>query len=265
MAIIGVLISRVNVGIELFITNLIYAPIAYLFVALSGLTVIKILQILQDPSNTRKLGLKEALAIFGAFFIVSIVLTVFNVVLSIFNILSIVYIVIIGILWVLMGLLAKKNIVKSEFIHVSIASLVFTLGIFYGAILNTLIIPLSVYFMFITALFLQLARELVKSFNKKDRGRGFITIKNDRERDKILKISLIFQGIAIIFFILILYSNITYAFLYLFVMLIGLIIISAAMLLTFKSIREKKDYLRTSLLLKYGILIELIAFLLVGS
>ena len=164
-----------------------------------------------------------------------------------------------------MGFLVKRNVVKSELIYVSIASSVFTLGIFYGALLNSLTIPSSIYFIFLTATFLQLAREFIKSYDKKERGGGYITINNDIERDKILKISLFFQGIAVIFFILILFSNITYAVLYLYVMIIGLIIIGFAMVLTYKSIREKKDYLRTSLLLKYGILIELIAFLLVGS
>jgi len=265
MAIIGVLISRVNVGIELFVANLIYAPIAYLFIALSGLTVIKILQILQAPSNTGKLNLKQALALFGAFFIIGIVLTVVNVVLYVFNIIIIIYIIIIGVLWVIMALLANKNIVKSEFIYVSLVSLVFTLGIIYGALLNTFSIPISIYFAFITATFLQSAREMVKSYDKKDRGGGFISITNEKERDLILRVSLGFQVISCIFLVMILFSNIAYPVLYLFMMLIGLFFIISAMILILKSMREKKDYLRMSWLLKYGILFELISFLVVGS
>jgi len=265
MTLIGVLISRVNVGIELFFTNLIYAPIAYVFIALSGLTVIKILQILQDASNTGRLNLKQALALFGAFFLVGIILTVVNVVLHVLNVIVIVYIIIIGVLWVLMGLLAYNNIIKSELIFVSIVSLVFTLGIFYGALLNTLIIPVSIYLAFITATFLQSAREMIKSYDKKDRGGGFITINDGKEREKILKVSLLFQALSSIFLVMILFSNIAYPVLYFFVMLISLIFISFAIILTLKSMREKRDYLRTSWLLKYGILFELIAFLVVGS
>ena len=265
MAIIGVLISRVNVGIEQFITNLIYAPIAYLFIALSGLAVIKILQILQDPSHNSKINLKQAIGLFGVLYVVGIVLTVVNVVLYSLNTFVIIYTIIIVVLWVSLGLFADKNIIKTEYVCVSIVSLVFTLGIIYGALLNTSIIPLSIYFIFLTASFLQSAREFVKSYDKKDRGGGFITINNEEEREKILKISLTFQVLSSIFFILPLFSTITYPILYLFVMIIGLIIIGSAMVLTLKSIKEKRDYLRTSWLLKMGILMELIAFFVVGS
>lgn len=265
MALIGVLISRVNVGIEQFITNLIFAPIAYLFIALSGLSVIKILQILQDPSNTGKLNLKQALILFWSFYIVGIVLTIINVVLYALNSVAIIFIIIIGVLWVVLCLLAYKNKINSEYVCVSIVSLVFTLGIIYGALLNTLIIPLSIYYILLTASFLQPARELIKSYDKKDRGRGFITINNAEEREKILKFSLVLQVLSSIFLVIILLSNIAYPVLYFVVMLIGLIIIGSAIILTLKSLREKRDYLRTSWLLKYGILIELIAFLVVGS
>jgi 4-hydroxybenzoate polyprenyltransferase len=265
MALIGVLISRVNVGVELFVTNLIYAPIAYLFIAFSGLTVIKILQILQTPSNTGKLSLKQALLLFGTFFIIGIVLTVINVVLYVFNIVVIIYVIIIGVLWVIIGLLAYKNVIKSEIIYLSLVCLVFTLGIIYGALLNASSIPMSIFFAFITATFLQAGREMVKSYDKKDRGGGFISIDNEKERDVILKVSLGFQALSSIFLVLILFSNIAYPVLYFFVMLICLIFICSGIILTLKSIKEKKDYMRTSWLLKYGILFEIFAFLVVGS
>jgi len=265
MAIIGVLISRVNIGIEQFITNLIFAPIAYLFIAISGLTVIKILQITQASTNNSKINLKQALALFGSIYVVGIVLTVVNVVLYSLNTFVIIYIVIIEVLWVSLGLLAYKNKINTAFACVTIVSLVFTLGIIYGALLNTLTIPLSIYFILITASFLQSAREFIKSYDKKNRGGGFITINNEEQRDKTLKLSLIFQILSSAFFIITAFSNIAYPVLYIFVMIIGLIFIGAAMVLTFKSIKEKRDYLRTSWLLKYGILMELIAFFVVGS
>lgn len=265
MALIGVLISRVNVGIEQFVTNLIFAPIAYIFIALSGLMVIKILNVLQDSSNNSKINLTQAIALFEVFYVIGIVLTVVNVVLFFLNTFVVIYIVIIEVFWISLGSLAYKNIINSEFACVSIVSLVFTLGIIYGALLNTLTIPLSIYFIFITASFLQSAREFVKSYDKKNRGGGFITMSNEEEREKILKFSLIFQVLSIVFFILPLFSSIAYPVLYFFVMIIGLIFIGSAMVLTLKSLREKQDYLRTSWLLKYGILLELIAFFVVGS
>ena len=265
MALIGVLISRVNVGIEQFVTNLIFAPIAYIFIALSGLMVIKILNVLQDSSNNSKINLTQAIALFEVFYVIGIVLTVVNVVLFFLNTFVVIYIVIIEVFWISLGSLAYKNIINSEFACVSIVSLVFTLGIIYGALLNTLTIPLSIYFIFITASFLQSAREFVKSYDKKNRGGGFITMSNEEEREKILKFSLIFQVLSIVFFILPLFSSIAYPVLYFFVMIIGLIFIGSAMVLTVKSLREKQDYLRTSWLLKYGILLELIAFFVVGS
>jgi hypothetical protein len=265
MAIIGVLISRVNIGIEQFLTNLIFAPIAYLFIAISGLTVIKILQVTQESTNNSKINLKQVLVLFGSIYVVGIVLTVVNVVLYSLNTFVIVFIVIIEALWVSLGFLAYKNKINNEFACVSIVSLVFTLGIIYGALLNMLIIPLSIYFILLTASFLQAAREFVKSYDKKNRGGGFITISNGEQREKNLKISLILQVLSCIFLILPIFSNIAYPALYLLVMIIGLIIVGFAAVFTIKSIIEKKDYLRTSWLLKYGILVELIAFLVIGS
>jgi len=269
MVLLGILNSRVGIGIETFINNLIYGPLAYFFLTLSGLIVIKMLQISNRETPNNRLNLRQGIILFGATFLIGFILaiinTVTNIVIYYFNILIILFYVIIGVLWLSLGYLASKRENITVVVNIAIISLTFSMGLIYGAILNTLTFPLYVYFFFFTASFLQPARELTKILGKEDRKKSSIVFARNYNRVNILKYSLFFQLAAIFFLILPIFTPLAYPILFLFLMVLGLIVIGIASILTLNSILGKMEFRKISSILKIGILIELITFLMLGS
>jgi hypothetical protein len=86
-----------------------------------------------------------------------------------------------------------------------------------------------------------------------------------RKQDLLLKISLVFDILAICFFLLPVFSISSYPLVYLVFMICGIIFISFAGLFTLESILEKKISYRISLILKIAILFQLMAFLISGG
>ncbi len=269
MVFIGILLSRKGISIEIFTTNVMFGPIAYLFLALSGIITIKILQIIENPSYDNRFSRNQAKILFGVIYLIGLTLAIINVIINstiyYLNILIIVFAVSLAILWTVLGYYAFKIKTNSDLIKMMITSLVFSLGILYGALLVSLLIPLFVYFFFLTASFLQLSRELVKDLPKRDQAEGMVIIKRGDDIYNSLKSSLILQFLAITFFILPVFTNIAYPLLYLLFMVVGVIIIGLASILTLKSLFERKFFNKIGVILKIGILIELIAFILISS
>jgi len=269
MVLFGIFNSRLGIGIEIFTINLIYGPLAYLFLALSGLTIIKLLQILNNPSYNGIFSKKRGLMIFGMLYLIGLILIVVNVIENMiiyyFNIGIIFFTICIGILWSFLGFYGFKRKIKIGYLNILIVSLIFSIGLIYGVFLNTLIIPIHIYFFFLSTLFLQLSRELMKGFNINDTSEGFIKLDCRLNQKKVLKISVLFQILAIIFFILPIYSNISYHILFLVLMISGIFFIGLAGILTLESILENKISHKIKPILKIGIFIELLSLLIIGS
>ncbi|NVM55254.1 MAG: hypothetical protein HWN66_16225 [Candidatus Helarchaeota archaeon] len=265
MVVIGVLNTAIGIGRATI--NLIYGPIAFFFLAISGLFVIEIVQTLEESSQNSSITVKPAkifrgMFVFGVMYIIGSTIAVYNLVINDLDFFIIYFVAAVGILWLSLGLYAVQGR-KNVLIENIVVSLAFTIGLLYGGVLNSPIIPIFIYFFFLTAFFLQLSRELVRGFNdgegEEDESPSEIT----DDDQKILKFSLIFQLFAIIFFVLpIIYVNVSISFLFIYPMIIGLIFISIACYLTFKSVLEKKCFTKISSLLKIGVVIEIIAFIL---
>ena len=250
MVAIGIWVT--GIGIGRLITNLIFGPLAFFFIASSGPIVFDTFQISEELSDRRSKMLK-GLVIFGAMYITGCSITIYNMVIYNLNPLVMVFVTIVGLVWFLLSYYVVQSN-KSNNMEDIMISLAFTLGIIYGALLNYYVIPIYVYFFFITAFFLQLSRELVKKFTN---------VENDENSNfKMLKYPLIFQIITIIFFVCPLVTTINNPTLYLYFMLLGLIFIGGATLLTIKSLLDMRKFKKIGVLLKIGILIELIAFTL---
>ena len=251
MVAIGLWIT--SVGIGRFTTNLFFGPLAFFFIAVSGPILFKTLQELEDP-NFDNLKFLKGLVIFGGMYITGCTITIYNVMVYNLDLFGIFLITIIGLIWFFLSYIAP-NLKNDEISEDLVISLAFTLGIIYGALLNQFYIPIYVYFFFLTALFLQLSRESIKRFNNLEREEANPAFEK-------LRLPLIFQTIAIIFFVLPLITTISNLILYLYLMLIGLIFIGLATFLTLKSLRDMRKFKKIGLLLRIGILIELLAFLL---
>jgi len=261
MVFIGILLTRIGIGVGRLTTNLIYGTLAFFFLAFSALVVIEIIRISEDPSYNSPITKKQAIVLFGVMNAIGLCLTVINVIVYYLSILSIVIAVSVGVLWLGLGLYAIKR-EKNDVIIKLIITLAFSVGIIYGATLNVLFIPVYVYSFFLTASFLQLSRENVKILNIGDRNKSPKLKMSSEERVKILKSSLILQLLAIVFLILPVFTNIMNPILYILPLVFGLIIIGLAAILTKKSISNQRDYKKLGFILKIGILVELIAFIL---
>ncbi len=111
--------------------------------------------------------------------------------------------------------------------------------------------------------FLQLSREIVKGCKdiESDKNKDFKTLLKTIGIEKSLKILLFFQILAILFFILPIFTNIINSMLFLFPMIFGSIVIGFALILTLISNLERRYFKTISILLKIGIFFEFVAFI----
>ena len=152
---------------------------------------------------------------------------------------------------------------KSGFPGNLIVSVSFSIGLIYGAVLNSLTIPLYIYYFFLTSFFLLLSREIVKGCEdiEGDKEEGVKTLAIKLGTKKAIKFSLIFEVLAIIFFILPIFTNIINPLLFLIFMIFGLAVVLTAIVLSLSKNLEEKNFKKISLLLKSAALLGLIAFI----
>ncbi|MFX0036368.1 MAG: hypothetical protein ACFE9I_12110 [Candidatus Hermodarchaeota archaeon] len=269
LVLFGIFNSRSGIGVEIFTINLIYGPLAYLFLAFSGIMVIKLLQIINNPSSESKISLKQAVLLSITLYFIGLILILVNVVINLtiyyLNIPIILLTIGIGIFWFFLGFYGFKNKKSIVTLNILIVVLIFSIGLIYGAFLNTLLIPIYLYFFFLLVFFLQLTREVTKGFIKGRKIEEFMNWEILYNQGKILKYSLGFEFLAIIFLIFSLVSNISYSVSFLFLMICGIFVISFAIIMTLESILEKKVIFRISTIIKIDILIILGAILILGS
>ncbi|MHA1264255.1 MAG: hypothetical protein ACTSRS_03390 [Candidatus Helarchaeota archaeon] len=264
MVILGVLNTRAGIGIGRLTTNLIYGPIAFVLFAISGILTIFISGEFIEGAyfQKRKKPVLEMLIIGGIIYIAGIGLTGYNLITYNLDIFVLFYGLIIGVIWLFLGFIAIKWKI-SEIISQLIISLAYTLGLFYGAFLNLTILPIYIYFFFITTFSLQFAREIIKSFKepRKEKNPSDSTeIRNQLTQTK-LKLALSSQISAIIFFILPIFTGLYNPVLYLYFLIGGVSCVSVGSWYTFKQLQHGQEYKRLSKMLQIGILLQLCALL----
>jgi len=138
----------------------------------------------------------------------------------------------------------------------------FSIGLVYGAYLNSSVIPPYILYFFITAFSLLVAREIIKGCEdiEGDKNQGVKTLAIKIGIKASRNISVIFALLAVAFFILPIFTNILNINLFIIFMVIGLIEVGYTIVLMFTSDLGKEDFKKISLLLKIGMLLGLIAF-----
>jgi 4-hydroxybenzoate polyprenyltransferase len=254
MVIIGVLTTRIGIGVGRLTTNLIFGTITYFLLAFSTHFLIKTLRSETEFAQNDRKSQKNARIIFGVLCGGGIGVAIIQATFENLGFSNIIVATSIGCIWLFLGHYADKKENK-DFITSLIISLTFTFGVIYGAALNAihiLSIPLFIFLFFFSASFLQLSREIVK-------GRiGF-----DYDEKNRLKIALVFQINAIIFLLLPFYSDLATLMLFIYPMIAGSIVMGIAAILTYKETKEKpvRNAKKIAKLLRVGILIEIIAFI----
>jgi len=264
--IIGLLNTRTGVLPEKLAINLILGIIAYVFIAGSGMVINDIYDIEIDKINRPQrpiprgsITLGQAKILFALYLIIGLIASIFNSALNILGILNIIIAAVFG----LIGWIYAKWGKKSGFLGNIIVSISFSIGLIYGAVLNSSIIPIYIYFFFFTSFFLLLSREVIKGCEdiEGDIQQGVKTLAIRIGIKKSKYFSMTFSMMAIVFFILTYFTPLINPFYFLILMVFGLADVGYVLILMLKKEQSKKNFKRISLFLKIGCFLGLIAFL----
>lgn len=264
--IIGLLNTRLDVTWERLIINIILGVFTYLLIAASGMVINDIYDIEIDKINRPErpiprgsITLKQAKLLFSLYLCCGIFLSFLNTIIFSLSLLNLILASFFGFI----GWVYAKWGKKSGFFGNLIVGISFSIGLVYGALLNSILIPPYILYFFITAFSLLVAREIIKGCEdiEGDKKQGVKTlaikigIKNSRN------FALIFSLIAITFFVLPLLTNILNRWLFVIFMILGLIEVIYTIVLMLISKLGSGDLKKISLYLKIGMFIGLLAFL----
>ena len=267
--VIGLLNTRRGIDPIILISNLILGVLAYFLIAGSGMVIndiydyksgIDIINRPERPLPSERLTVKQAIIIYSVTLSIGIIISIIHSVIFKLGFLNIILAVFFGFIGWLYAAWGKK----SGFFGNIIVSVSFSIGLIYGAVLNNSAIPLYIYFFFSTSFFLLLAREIIKGCEdiEGDKEQGVKTLAIQIGIKKATLISMISALLAILFFVLPLFTPIINPLLFLISMICGLVIVIFAIILMLKKNLVKKDFSKISLLLKIGAFLGLIAFIL---
>jgi geranylgeranylglycerol-phosphate geranylgeranyltransferase len=264
--IIGLLNTRMGVPFDILLINISLGVLTYFFLAGSGMIINDIYDLSIDSINrpervlpSGRMTIKQAKIQFILTYGIGVALAVLHSFLFSLGFLNIILAAFFGFI----GWIYAKYGKKSGFPGNIIVSISFSIGLIYGAVLNSSIIPPYIYFFFLTSFFLLLSREIVKGCEdiEGDTKEGVKTLAIKLGIKKATIFSIIFEIMAIVFFILPIFTDIINPTLFLILMIFGLIIVCSSIALSIRKTLEKKDFKKISLLLKIGAFLGLIAFI----
>ena len=263
--VIGLLNTRLNVPFDKLTINIILGVVTYIFIAASGNTINDIYDIeidkinrLERPIPRGSISLKQAKGLFFLFLSIGIILSYLNTLIFSLTLINLALAFFFG----FMAWVYAKWGKKSGFLGNIIVGVSFSIGLVYGAYLNSSIIPPYIFYFFITAFSLLVAREIIKGCEdiEGDKNQGVKTLAIKIGIKSSRNISVIFALLAVVFFILPVFTNILNIFLFIIFMIIGLIEVGYTIVLMLTSDLGKEDLKKISLLLKIGMFLGLIAF-----
>ena len=264
--VIGLLNTRNNVPLDKLTINIIIGVVSYIFLAASGNTINDIYDIEIDKINRPErpiprgsISLKQAKKLYFLYLGIGIILSYLNTLIFSLTWIILVLVPFFGFIGWVYAAYGKK----SGFLGNIIVGVSFSIGLVYGAYLNSEIIPPYILYFFITAFSLLVAREIIKGCEdiEGDKNQGVKTLAIKIGIKASRNISVLFVLLAVVFFILPAFTNILNIFLFIIFMVIGLIEVGYTIVLMLISDLKKEDLKKISLLLKIGMLLGLIAFL----
>ncbi len=264
--IIGILNTRLGIEPVQLIINLILGVLTYFFIAGSGMVINDYYDIEIDKINRPERPIPRGSITMNQAKILWIVTSLLGISIAILH--SIIFNIgflniILAVFFAFIGWLYAAWGKKSGFFGNIIVSISFSIGLIYGAVLNSSNIPPYIYFFFLTAFFLLLSREIIKGCEdiEGDKNEGVKTLAIKIGIRKSTIFSLLFALLAVVFFILPYFTNILNRLLFLISMFFGLALVIYTIALMLKSNLVKKDFKRISLLLKISMFLGLVAFI----
>jgi len=264
--VIGILNARTDIPLDVLLINIILGTLTYFFLAGSGMIINDIYDIEIDKINrpdrpipSGRVPIQEAKLLFLFTYGIGCALSILHSFLFNLGFLTILLAVFFGFIgWVYAKWGKKSGLPGNILVGIS-----FSIGLIYGALLNSLVIPAYIYFFFITSFCLLMAREIVKGCEdiEGDKKENIKTLAISIGINKSMVISIAFQGLAIIFFILPLFTAILNPLLFIIFMIPGVAIIGFTLLQSLSHNQKKEKLGKISWILKVGALVGLIAFL----
>lgn len=267
--IIGILNTRTGVDTFLLVITLILGILTYFFIAGSGMIINDIydfnsgIDVINRPNRPIPSGRITVPQAKFLFFLMSGIGIIFSIIHSLIFTLGFLNIIL-ALFFAFMGWAYSAWGKKQGFIGNIIVGISFSIGLIYGAVLNSSIVPTYIYFFFLTSFFLLLSREIVKGCEdiEGDKKEGVKTLAIKFGIKKSIFISIVFDICAIIFFILPLFTDIINPMFFFISMIFGLIVVIHALISSFHKNLNKKDFKKISLSLKIGAFFGLITFIL---
>jgi geranylgeranylglycerol-phosphate geranylgeranyltransferase len=265
--IIGILNTRIGIDLPILIFNIIFGVLTYFFIAGAAMVINDYYDVEIDKINRPErpiprgsITLNQAKILWITTILIGIILaTIHSLLFNIgyLNIIIAVFMAFIGWLYAAWGK-------KSGFIGNIIVGISFSIGLIYGAVLNSLIIPSFIFFFFFASFFGLVSREIIKGCEdiEGDKNQGVKTLAIRVGIKKSTNFSLIISILGIIFTILPIFDNIKNKILYLISIVFLLIIVFYTITLMIRKNLEQKDFKKISLLLKIGGLPLLVGFIL---
>ena len=256
LAFIGTLISRWGIGVGRFNINIYFGTPIYFLIACSGMLVALILKIEESPDERKTLKSKKLEISSAVLYVAAFITSIFHTVYYNLDVLNVFLLAFIGLVWLLSVFYGKlwnrKNLLANILISLS-----FSLGIIYGAAINSSMIPFSIFIFFGAIFLMQFSKDLInESKNKEKYNRaGAFSLASTLGAGKTHKISFILDLVVILLLILPFIPNFVYILSMIFYMIpviITVILLGIAMLLTYKMKAEKTYYRTVKILLRIG-------------
>ena len=264
---IGLLNTRTGIPLNNLLINIILGVLTYFFLAGAGMVIndyydyeIDKINRPQRPIPRGSITLTQAKLLYIIYISIGIAISIFNVLIFRLSF----FIIIIAVIFGLIGLLYAKWGKRSGFLGNLTVSVSFSIGMIYGALLNSSYVPIYIYSFFLTSFFLLLSREVIKGCEdiEGDKKEGVKTLAIRIGIKKSTNLALIFASIAIAFYVFSFFSNIINPYLYFIFMVLGVLLVASSIILMIRTNLDKKDFGKISLLLKIGAFLGLLTFLL---
>ncbi|MHA2287430.1 MAG: UbiA family prenyltransferase [Promethearchaeota archaeon] len=267
MVLIGLETTRFGLGIGRVNINIYYGSVIFALMSITGILVVMALKVRdRDEKGASNVQFKRIWIICVILFGVAFGIAIFHSIVYNLDALNLFLMAFLGIIWFLTLYYGSdwkyKGIVGSIIVGLS-----FSFGLIYGASLNVTLIPATIYLFFGASFTLQLSKDLINECKhfERDTREGTKTFANTIGKIEALKYSWIFDLIVILFLLIPIipgFPNIFAQSFYMIVVLIAVIFLGIATFLTFRMSQEKTYYRSIKILLRCGMFLIFVAFIL---
>ena len=263
LTLLGIFNTRMGIGMGRVTMNMFIGIPTYFSIAISGMLIALWLKSLDEADVSKSKDNRNILIISSIFYTISLGVAIFHSVVYGVGVFNLILIILIGITWFFV-IFYEKKMKNRSFLIILINGFTFSFGFYYGAALNTWFVPFYIYLFLIASFSLQLSKDVIRSFK----------VRKNQENEKpnalielfgpikTRRIALIVQILSIICIIIPIFLNIYNSTLYLIPMLIVVLFIGIAFILTLILKLDEKYNPVIMILLRTGVFVTFILFLL---